>query len=149
MARRCYELKLGKKTYKLRLTLHGQKELKQTDPEAPMLAIIMGAVDDPEAMDNLLTQALSWDGNENSTHSGEDLYDEMVDSGMAGSEDMLKVVMGIAGNAGLLSDAEMKKVERVVRRQIEAGMEMLEQEAEPELPEEDPENPTTLRTLDS
>lgn len=145
MARNCYELRLGGNVYKLRLTLKGQKNLRQRNPDAPIIATIMGAVDDPEDMDALLTEALNWEGNSNSIHSGEELYDEMVDNGYSGSESFLQVVLGIAKNAGLLTEDERKKVERVTRKLINSSMDAFDEELAEE-GEESPENP--LKTLD-
>ena len=145
MARNCYELRLGGNVYKLRLTLKGQKNLRQRNPDAPIIATIMGAVDDPEDMDALLTEALNWEGNSNSIHSGEELYDEMVDNGYSGSESFLQVVLGIAKNAGLITEDERKKVERVTRKLINSSMDAFDEELAEE-GEESQENP--LKTLD-
>ena len=146
MARNCYLLRVGDKEYKLRLTLKGQKNLKKLDPDAPMMALVMGAVDDPEAMEALLTEALSWEGNSNKTHSGAELYDEMVDAGFSGSEEFLEVVLNIAKNAGLLTEDERCKVERVTTKMIRKSMDELC--AEDEEVDEGPEDPTKgFRTL--
>ena len=152
MARRSYELKLGDEVYKLRLTLAGQKSLLQKNPDTPIMAIIMGAVDDPVDMDNLLTEALNWEGNENTVHSGAELYDRMVDAGYSGSKAFMKVVLDIAHNAGLLTDDEQHKVGRGVSRQLDEMFESLAGDSNKSAKEmlegdEDPENPTP-RTLD-
>ena len=81
MARRCYKLNLNGVDYKLRLTLAGQKAIRERDPETPILAALMSALDDPDEMAFILSTALNWDGNENKITSGEALYDEMVDAG--------------------------------------------------------------------
>ena len=148
MARNCYVLRLGSNEYKLRLTLKGQKNLRQKNPDTPIIAAIMGAVDDPEDMDALLTEALNWDGNRNSIHSGEELYDEMVDNGYSGSESFMQVVLGIAKNAGLLTEDERAKVERVTRKLISSSMDAFGEELEEQEGEESPENPPQLKTLD-
>lgn len=145
MARNCYALRLGGNEYKLRLTLKGQKNLRQRNPETPIIAAIMSAVDDPEDMDALLTEALNWEGNSNTIHSGEELYDEMVDNGYSGSESFAQVVLGIAKNAGLLTEDERAKMERVTRKLLNASMDAFEEELTEE-GEESPENP--LKTLD-
>ena len=148
MARQCYKLNLNGVDYKLRLTLAGQKALKERDPETPILAILLGALDDPEDMDFVLSTALNWDGNENKIRSGEALYDEMVDAGYRGNEKFLEVVLGIAHNAGLLSDDERNKVSRATLRMLREGMDNIDSDADGEEGEESPENPLKdLKTL--
>lgn len=149
MARQCYKLNLNGVDYKLRLTLAGQKALKERDPETPILAVLLGALDDPEDMDFVLSTALNWDGNENKIRSGEALYDEMVDAGYRGNEKFLEVVLGIAHNAGLLSDDERNKVRRATLRMLREGMDNIDSDADDEEGEESPENPPLkVNTLD-
>ena len=158
MARQCYKLKLNGVEYKLRLTMAGQKAIKERDSETPILAILLGALDDLEDMEFLLTTALNWDGNENKIRDGEALYDELVDAGYRGSEMFLDVILGIAHNAGLLSDDERNKVRRSTIRLLRKSMESLDKEFEDEQSEviddeegeEGPGNPPLkLGTLDS
>lgn len=125
MARRCYKLKVGKEEFKLRLTLAGQKSLMEKNPDIPVLAIIMSAADDPTDMENLLTEALNWDGNDNTVHDGAELYDLMVDNGFCGAKRFAEVALGIAHNAGLLNEDERKKVERVVNHQLDRAFDNL------------------------
>lgn len=176
MARNCYVLQVGDKTYKLRLTLKGQKNLMEKakrpnletvdnilaafgdreinadtfsavlhaatrDPNPSMMGIIMEAIDDPVAMSDLLTEALSWEGNQNKTHSGEKLYDELVEVGYVGTEKFLDLVLAIAHNAGLLSEDDCNKVARSTKRMLRKGMEDLMDEDDGEEGEEGPENP--------
>lgn len=149
MARRCYKLNLNGVDYKLRLTLAGQKAIRERDPETPILAALMSALDDPDEMDFILSTALNWDGNENKITSGEALYDEMVDAGYRGNEKFLEVILGIAHNAGLLSDDERDKVRRSTLRILKQTMDNLDGGTEEEEGEESPENPLgKLETLD-
>jgi hypothetical protein len=149
MARRCYKLNLNGVDYKLRLTLAGQKAIRERDPETPILAALMSALDDPDEMDFILSTALNWDGNENKITSGEALYDEMVDAGYRGNEKFLEVILGIAHNAGLLSDDERDKVRRSTLRILKQTMDNLDGGTEEEEGEESPENPLDkLETLD-
>lgn len=152
MARRSYELRLGDETFKLRLTLAGQKNLMQKNPDTPIMAIVMSAVDDPVDMENLLTEALNWEDNENTVHSGAELYDRMVDAGYSGSKAFMQVVLDIAHNAGLLTEDEQNKVGRGVSRQLDTMFDALAGEPVPSVTEvlegdESPENPTP-KTLD-
>jgi len=155
MARACYKVRVGKEEFKLRLTLAGQKNLMEKNPEVPILAIIMSAADDPVDMEALLTEALNWDGNENSVTDGAELYDLMVDNGYRGAKKFAEIALGIAHNAGLLDDDERKKVARVVNSQINKAFDglMADEEQFAEWPDheegvEGSENPP-LRTLDA
>ena len=150
MARNCYALRVGDKEYKLRLTLKGQKKLKERNPDTSVIAAIMGAIDDPDDMDALLTEALNWDGNNNKIHSGADLYDELVDNGYCGSEDFLEIVLNIAKNAGLVTEDERAKMERVTRKMIRSGMDALDDELQSDEEDEESQgNPLEgLQTLD-
>ncbi len=154
MARTCYKLKVGKEEFKLRLTLAGQKNLMQKNPEIPVLATIMSAADDPMDMENLLTEALNWEGNENSIHDGAELYDLMVDNGYRGAKKFADVALGIAHNAGLLDEDERSKVARAVNSQLNRAFDgLLGDEEQPAvLPDNEEggdgsDNPTK-RTLD-
>ena len=131
MGRRSYIVKAGGEEFKLRLTLSGQKNLQAKNPDVPILALVMGAVDDPGDMEALLTEALSWDGNENSTHSGAELYDRLVDDGKRGSSAFMDLVLSIAHNAGLLTDDERSKVQRAVERKLRNGFNQLTEDDEP------------------
>jgi hypothetical protein len=153
MAKKSYELRLGNETFKLRLTLEGQKNLMRKNPDTPIMAIIMSAVDDPEDMDNLLTEALNWPDSGNSIQSGAELYDLMVDAGHRGSKAFMNVVLNIAHNAGLLTEDEQNKVGRGIARQLDAVFESLAGDSDEPAEEvlegdESPENPTP-KTLDS
>ena len=125
MGRKSYIVKAGGEEFKLRLTLAGQKNLQAKNPDVPILAIVMGAVDDPGDMEALLNEALSWEGNENPTCSGEELYNRMVDDGKCGSGAFMELVLSIAHNAGLLNDDERKKVQRAVDRRLRRSFDQL------------------------
>ena len=153
MAKQCVKLELGDKVAKLRLTLRGQKAIREKYPDDSVLTTIMDAVDDPEAMDLVLTQALTFDGNDNKIRSGEALYDLLVDNGYEGQEDFLGLMMDIAKGAGLVTQKDRDKLGRVISKQIRMGMERLENALDTpetldalEEGEEVPENP--LKTLD-
>lgn len=153
MAKQCVKLELGDKVVKLRLTLRGQKAIREKYPDDSVMTTIMDAVDDPEAMDLVLTQALNFDGNDNKIRSGEALYDLLVDNGYEGQEDFLGLMMDIAKGAGLVTQDDRDKLSRVISKQIRMGMERLENALDTpetldsfEEGEEGPENP--LKTLD-
>lgn len=125
MGRQCYKLNLNGEEYKLRLTMAGQKVLLERNPGQNILAILMSAVDDLKIMEDLLTEALNWEGNSNSIHTGAELYDNLVDAGFCGSIDFTKVVLNIAKNAGLLTQNDRDRLERVVGKAISQEMDTL------------------------
>ena len=131
MGRRSYIVKAGGDEFKLRLTLSGQKNLQAKNPDVPILALVMGAVDDPGDMESLLTEALSWEGNENPTCSGAELYDRMVDDGKCGTGAFMELVLNIAHNAGLINDDERKKVQRAVEKKVESSFNLLTEDDDP------------------
>lgn len=150
MARQCVTLCLGETEVKLRLTLRGQKALKEKNPDMSVLAIIMSAVDEPEDMEALLTQALNWEGNKNKIKDGGQLYDELVDNGYCGSENFLALAMDIAKNAGLVTQDEKERLDRAIQRQLRKGLDSLENALSDEESEESSANPPEkLKTLDS
>lgn len=131
MARKSYIVNAGGKEFKLRLTLAGQKNLLAKNPDVPIMALVMGAVDDPGDMEALLTEALSWEGNQNPTCEGAELYDLMVDGGTCGAGAFMELVLNIAHNAGLINDAERKKVQRAVERRMAQSFDQLCEDDEP------------------
>ena len=145
MARQCYKLNLNGEEYKLRLTMAGQKTLLERFPGENIIGIIMGAPDDLERMSALLTEALNWEGNSNKIHTGEELYDELVDAGYAGSADFMKVCLNIAKNAGLLTQDDRDRLEHITGKMIRQEMDMLLNQLEdgelPEAVQEGKENP--------
>lgn len=125
MARQCYKLNLNGDEYKLRLTMAGQKALLERNPGQNILGVLMSAVDDLQIMEDLLTEALNWEGNSNTIHTGAELYDSLVDAGFCGSADFTKVVLNIAKNAGLLTQDDRDRLERVVGKAFRREMDML------------------------
>ena len=150
MARKCYALKLGGEVYKLRLTLAGQKQLLEKNPDMPILATVMSAADDPADMEALLTAALNWEGNENTIRDGAELYDRMVDDGYCGAKRFMDVALNIAHNAGLIDDGERRKVSAGVIRQLDRAFDELAGENDTAFDEEGAEGSEgpTMRTLD-
>lgn len=125
MARQCYKLNLNGEEYKLRLTMAGQKALVERFPGENILGIIMGASDDLDSMEALLTEALNWEGNNNKIHSGAALYDELVDAGYCGTEDFMKICLNIAKNAGIINQDNRDKLERVIGTALTSQMDLL------------------------
>lgn len=129
--RRSYIVKAGGEEFKLRLTLAGQKNLLAKNPDSAIMTIVMSAIDDPKDMDNLLTEALTWDGNENTIHSGEKLYDRLVDDGKSGTAFFAELVLGIAHNAGLIDDDDRKKISRGLVSKLKRGINSMFDDEDP------------------
>lgn len=130
MARQCYKLNLNGEEFKLRLTMAGQKALMERNPDQNILGIIMGAADDLDDMEALLTEALNWEGNPNKIHSGEELYDALVDAGYCGTEDFMKLALNIAKNAGIINQETKERLDRVVHKTISNQMDLMLQQLE-------------------
>lgn len=129
--RRSYIVKAGGEEFKLRLTLAGQKNLLAKNPDSAIMTIVMSAIDDPKDMDNLLTEALTWDGNENTIHSGEKLYDRLVDDGKSGTAFFAELVSGVAHNAGLIDDDDRKKISRGLVSKLKKGINSMFDDEDP------------------
>ena len=92
-------------TAKFRLTLGGQRALKEKYDEEVM-GIIFRAIDDPEIMADIFTESLNYRGNENQITDGEEMYDLLVDNGMAGVGDFSELLFGIATKSGIVSEED-------------------------------------------
>lgn len=105
-----------------RLTLSGQQKLKKKYNETA-LATLFNAIDDAEILSAVMTEALSYKGNENVIKDGAEVYDLLVDSGMAGVEDFADFAMGIGVASGLVSrkqaDAMIKRAQGIFEEAIE------------------------------
>lgn len=104
-----YEKKLkidGKNiTARFRLTLGGQRALKEKY-DSEMLNLIFQAIDNAEIMADIFGEALSYRGNENEITDGEEMYDILVDNGIAGVGDFAEILFGIATKSGLVSESD-------------------------------------------
>lgn len=129
MGRRSYIVKAGGGEFKLRLTLAGQKNLMAKNPDVSIMALVMSAIDDPQDMENLLTEALNWEGNENAITEGAKLYDLMVDDGKCGTDYFADLVLNIAHNAGLIDDDERKKIHRGIVAKLKKGIDNMFEDA--------------------
>ena len=94
----------------LRLTTAAQITLKKHWQENT-IATMMGAVDDPERMADVLTQALNWGGNTNPVKKGDELADIMADNGLLGIIPKQRLMTALCKASGILSDEEHKKMD--------------------------------------
>lgn len=110
-----YEITLenGKNTVTvaLRITIGGQINLKKKLKKESALDCIFGAIDSPETMAEVLTEALNFKGNENTITTGYELYDILVDNGYAGPESFVPLLTSIAQTSGIISEKQKKMVD--------------------------------------
>lgn len=94
---------------KLRINLLGVKNLqnKYIKNKTDVLAdVVMNSITDPTVMADIFKEALNYKGNENTIHSGEELYDLLVDNKYRGSFEFIKIMGGISVVSGILSEDE-------------------------------------------
>ena len=90
---------------KFRITLGGQKVLKEKY-DTEILNLIFQAIDNAEIMADIFGEALTYKGNENEITDGEEMYDVLVDNGIAGVGDFAEILFGIATKSGLVSESD-------------------------------------------
>ena len=96
--------------YALRLTLGGQKALKK-ELGKDVLDILMEAVADGEIMAAVLQQALHYAGSTlDFSVTGEEVYNELVDSGYHGQMPWATLSMRLAECSGLITDQQANKL---------------------------------------
>lgn len=105
-----YDITVNGEIVKLRLTWLGQMNLKKKY-KTEALGIIFDAIADIEKAADVFTQALNYKGSENTIKKGEDLFDALVDDGMAGYEGIAKILAGIAVSSGVITQ---KKADQIV-----------------------------------
>lgn len=108
---------------KLRLTLGSQQKLKKKYNQTAM-STLYDAIDDAEVLANVMTEALTYKGNENQIKDGAELYDILVDNGYAGVEDFARLAMGIANSSGLVSE---RQAEATINRALGVVDEVLKE----------------------
>ena len=140
MAKRSHTLRLDGEKIQLRLTVAGQRVLRETYQEEP-LQVILGAAADGEKMAALLEEALNWKGNENRISDGEELYDLLVDHGWNGQAQFGGLAFDIAVQSGLISPEQGEKLKQSIAQAVEQAFQCLEEE---ESGEEEDGNPPFL-----
>ena len=101
--------KINGTNIELRLTLSGQLALKKKYSENVLSTIFRG-IDDPEVFLDILTQSLTFRGNENQITDPMVAYDMIVDAGFCGAAGMSEILAGVAHVSGLIDDAQREKV---------------------------------------
>lgn len=117
---RSYELILNGTVYKLRITAGAQKELIK-EKEKSFFEILFDCMTDSLKCIDVFDKALNFKGNENEIHSGEELYDEMVDEGFEGTERFYDVLLKTAQTSGIINEEQKKKLEKAMK-EINKGL---------------------------
>lgn len=126
--KKALKLRVGEETVRLRLTLGGQKRLKNRREE-DTLQTVLAAAGDGEAMADLLQEALSWEGSGNTLTSGEELYDLLVDSGYAGQEAFGGLAFDLAACSGLMSEGQARLLKKTLHEAVTSAYAQLDGEA--------------------
>jgi hypothetical protein len=113
--------------YHLRLTLGGQKRLKNRFAE-DTLQTVLAAAADGEAMAAVLEEALHWEGSGNPELSGEAFYDLLVDSGYTGQEGFGGLAFDLAACSGLISQPQAELLKKTLHQAVNDAFAQLGEE---------------------
>lgn len=153
MARKNHPVRLDGKEYKLRLTIAGQKHLRQQFNKPP-IDVAMEAASDEEMLCALLTEALSWPESGNEITDGEEFYDLLVDNGYDGQDQFFGLVMDIASKSGMMKPEVAKRAkdatEKMLNKAFASAFDAMEGALEEQEPatDTDEENPTKTKPND-
>lgn len=123
-----YDIKIGDKTVKLRLTVASQLKLKNRFHQET-IDTILEAANDPEKLLAVFQEALSYKDNENGDLTAEELYDALVDNGTRGLNAFAAILFEIANASGILSDEQKEQVKSGIDRSYGAIFEHIEKGA--------------------
>ena len=118
MARKHYPVTLDGITYRLRLTVGGQRSLQSRFGEETLQTVFLAAADS-QRMCALLTEALSWPDSGNPITDGEQLYDLLVDGGWTGQERFGALAFDLAAASGLITEAQAKQLKSTLHTAME------------------------------
>ena len=100
-----FSLRAGEAEYRLRLTMAGQRALREKWGE-DILTFLLSAAADGDRLCDLLGEALRWPGNENALQDGAALYDALVDEGWQGQDAFAGLAFDLGRASGLLTEAQ-------------------------------------------
>ena len=118
MKRSYFPLVLEGEEYGLRLTIAGQRRLKERWQEES-LQFLLSAATEPDKLCDLLTQALSWPGNGNPLTDGAELYDRLVDAGWRGQGRFAALVFNLGEASGLLTREQADQLTQAVAQALD------------------------------
>ena len=132
---RTYERMIGSDKYQFRLTVGAQKVLEKKFGEQAN-QFVFACADSVEKMTYLLGAAASYQGNENPTTNGDEIYDLLVDDGVAGQDGFFGVAIEIAVASGITSEkfagkslAAVEKMMQEVIDDLDPTLEAIPEEA--------------------
>lgn len=130
MAKKSVMLKLGGQTFKLRLTMHGLRQIRSQYPDDEPLSTLMSAVTDLDKLCAVLEQCLNWDDEvQNPITDAEEFYDLLVDSGHGGQEGLSDLMIDLAIYSGLMAAEDGSKMKVTMKKTIRNAYENLDAEA--------------------
>ena len=94
----------------LRLTTRKMIELKNKYHETA-LQTLMGAIDDPERLVDVLEASLDWKGNQNPIKKGIDLADLLAENDMLGMMGTQKLMTAIGRASNIFSEDEREAID--------------------------------------
>ena len=118
-------LPVGEAEYRLRLTMAGQRALREKWGE-DILTFLLSSAGEGEKLCDLLTQALNWPGSGNDITDGEALYDLLVDQGWRGQGAFAGLAFDLGGASGLLTREQVRELKASVERAFEEAFAGLE-----------------------
>lgn len=124
MTKRYYPITVGDTQYKLRLTMAGQRKLRQQEDE-DILTYLLSAALDADKLCRLLEVCLDWEGSGNPITNGADFFDLLVDDGWQGQACFAALVFEIGRTSGLLTAEQAKQLSDAVEQSIDAAFEGL------------------------
>ena len=123
--KKSFKLRVGGQDYRLRLTLGGQKRLKERFAEET-LQTVLSAAGDGECMAALLGEALDWEGSGNPITDGEAFYDLLVDCGYAGQAAFGGLAFDIAACSGLISEGQARMLKKTLAEAVDRAYQQAE-----------------------
>lgn len=123
--KKALKLRVAGQEYRLRLTLGGQKRLKERFAEET-LQTVLAAAGDSECMAALLGEALDWEGSGNAVTDGEAFYDLLVDCGYAGQAAFGGLAFDIAACSGLISEAQARTLKKTLTEAVDRAFQQVE-----------------------
>lgn len=112
--------------YRLRLTMAGQRALRQQYDE-DILTFLLSAAMEPEKLCALLTQALTWPESGNAVTDGVELFDRLVDGGWQGQAAFAGLAFDLGAASGLLTRSQADELTESVSRALDGVFEALRQ----------------------
>ncbi|MCD7881486.1 MAG: hypothetical protein LUG47_07485 [Clostridiales bacterium] len=125
MARKYLPLRGDGKEYRLRLTVGGQRNLRERFQEETLQTVLLAA-GDSERLCALLGEALSWPGSGNDCPDGEQFLDLLVDWGYQGQARFGALAFDLAAASGLLTAEQAGQLKGALRSAVEQAYTRME-----------------------